>query len=308
MLSENSLNAFLMLAQTGSFQEAARKIDVSNASLTRYIAQAEAESGLILFTRTRNNSKLTRAGHAFLPIAQELKSNLEQYQKRVANLNDTGSGVLRIGCGPLTSRALILPVIQKVREKLPKLRFEVLVSAYARPLDLLQNGQFDIFVGDLTYTPDAEDVEIVVMNKQPVIFLAHVDHEIHDLGPLSLGQLFEYPFASPHLHKHWKATLIKALSADKNAAQKVEALPQIESDDYAFLTGLLDRPDFIVGGIRETFSEVISAKAAKEVVLTAPIFWNICASRKLQGGSEALELFWSTLIEFDAKNGSLPPP
>lgn len=300
MLTENILNAFLALAQTGSFQEAARKIGVSNASLSRYIAQAEADTGLTLFSRTRNNSKLTRAGQEFLPVAQDLKSDLERFQKRVSDLGETGGSVLRIGCGPLTSRTLILPTLQKVRQEMPNLRFEVLVSAYARPLDLLQSGQFDIFVGDLTYTPEADNVEIVVMEKRAVVFLAHAAHEIHSRGPQSLGEIFDYPFASPHLHKHWKATLTNALGGDATAAEKVDALPQIESDDYAFLAALLDKPDIIVGGMREAFAELLEANKIKEVSVKTPVFWNICASRKSGAGSAPLDLFWSKLLEMGA--------
>lgn len=302
MLNENALNAFLALAKTGSFQEAARMIGVSNASLSRYILQAETETGLSLFNRSRNNSKLTREGQEYLSVAQDLKSDLERYQRRVAILGDTNGGILRIGCGPLTTKTLILPVLRMVREEMPDLRFEVLVSAYARPLDLLQNDQFDIFVGDLTYTPEADDVEIVVVEKQPVVFVAHAAHEIHRRGPQSLGDVFEFPFASPHLHKHWKATLTKALGGDAGAAKKVAALPRIESDDYAFLTALLDRPDVIVGGMREAFTEMLASKKIKEVDVIAPPFWNICASRKTQGGTAALNLFWSKLVEFNAFN------
>ncbi|UWQ93052.1 LysR family transcriptional regulator [Rhodobacteraceae bacterium M382] len=299
MLNENALNAFLVLAQTGSFQEAARKIGVSNASLSRYIAQAEVETGLTLFHRTRNNSKLTRAGQEYLTVAQDLKSDLDRYQNRVAELGNTNGGVLRVGCGPLTTRTLILPTLLKVRKEMPNLRFEILVSAYARPLDLLQNGQFDIFVGDLTYTPEADDVDILVMEKQQVVFVAHPAHPIHGRGPQSLSDIFEFPFASPHLHKHWKATLTKALGGDVTAAQKVAALPQIESDDYAFLAALLDSPDIIVGGMPETFKELLALQTVKEIPVLSPLYWNICASRKSQGGSAALDLFWSRLADLN---------
>jgi DNA-binding transcriptional LysR family regulator len=300
MINENALTAFLTLARTGSFKEAAREIGVSNASLSRYIAQAEAEAGFTLFNRTRNNSKLTREGYEFLPVAQTLQTDLESYARRVADMQHAGGGILRIGCGPLTTRTLIMPVLLNLHKEMPELRFEVVVSAYQRPLDLLQSGQFDVFIGDLTYTPAADDIEIVVMDKQPIIFLAHTAHEIHAKGPQSLAELFEYPFASPHLHKHWKATLIEALGGSQQAEEKVKALPQIECDDYGFLSGLLAKPDFIVGGMRETFAETLGSKTVREIVVSPPIHWNICASRKAQDASAALDLFWSMLIKTNA--------
>ncbi|MBO9403042.1 LysR family transcriptional regulator [Shimia sp. R9_3] len=295
MIPENALTAFLALAEKGSFQGAARAMGVSNASLSRYINQAEQHVGTPLFHRSRNSSTLTRAGQEFLPIAEGLRQDLNRYATHVAKLRDRGPGVLHIGCGPLTTRTLIQPAIRAVRAVLPDLRFRVLVSAYGRPLDLLQAGQFDIFLGDLTYTPEADNVEIMVMQKRAIQFMAHRDHAIHDGGPRTLSEVFAYPFASPYLHKHWRSTLTKALGGDVQAEATVSALPQIESDDYHLLTGLLSEPEYIVGGVAESFSEIMPTGQAKPVSMAQEISWNICAARKVENTSLGLEAFWEAL-------------
>lgn len=303
-MNENALNAFLKLAETGSFQQAARDINVSNASLSRYIAQAEEHTGFELFHRNRNNSKLTREGQEFLPLAINLKADLERYARQVENLQDKGRSTLLIGCGPLATRELVLPVIKQVMREMPDLRFRILVSAYGRPLDLLQNGEFDIFIGDLTYTPSAEGVEIMVLEKRPIAFVAHALHDIHTKGTCSLKDIFGYPFASAHLHKHWRTTLVKALGGDAQAVEMVNVLPKVESDDYGCLTGLLSEPVFVVGGMRSSFNELLSTGAIKEISLRTPISWNICASRKESDRSAALNLFWAKLVELNANMAS----
>lgn len=299
-MNENALTAFLALAETGSFQNAARAMGVSNASLSRYVGQAEDHTGLVLFHRSRNSSTLTRAGQEFLPIAQALREDLNRYATRVTSLRETGPGTLLIGCGPLTTRTLILPVLQSVGHVMPSLRFRILVSAYARPLDLLQAGKFDVFVGDLTYTPEADDIDIMVVEKQQVQFAAHRDHEIHQRGPQNIAGIFEYPFASPHLHKHWKTTLVRSLGGGAEAVEKVKTQPNIECDDYNLLTGLLAQPDYIVGGMPETFAELFRANTAKPVAMKQNITWNICAARKSQNTSTAVELFWKELAMYRA--------
>ncbi|GAA6159651.1 hypothetical protein NBRC116589_18250 [Ruegeria sp. HU-ET01832] len=299
-MNENALTAFLVLAETGSFQNAARVMGVSNASLSRYVGQAEDHTGLILFHRSRNSSTLTRAGQEFLPIAKALREDLDRYATRVAGLRESGPGTLLIGCGPLTTRTLILPVLRVVRRAIPDLRFRILVSAYARPLDLLQAGEFDVFLGDLTYTPEAEDVEIMVMEKQTIQFVAHRDHEIHQRGPQTMAGIFDFPFASPHLHKHWKAALTKALGGGVEAVEKVNSQPHIECDDYNLLTGLLAEPDFVVGGMPDTFAELIRTKTVRPVSMKQNLTWNICAARKSQNTSAAVELFWNELASYRA--------
>lgn len=300
MLNENALTAFLSLARTGSFQQAAKEMGVSNASFSRYVAQAEAQAGFPLFHRRRNNSQLTRLGQEFLPLARKLRTDLDRYGSRVAAIREHGVETLLVGCGPLTTRTIIGPALQAVMETKPELRSKVLVSAYGRPLDLLQSGQFDVFVGDLTYTPPAEGVEIMVLEKRTVSFFAHPDHAIHDRAPCSITDIFGFPFASPHLHKHWKAKLIEALGDDQAAADLVSKQPQVESDDYTFLSGLLTEPRFIVGGMQDAFAELLDTKKAREVPTKAPLPWNICAARKHDNRSEALDALWTQLEAFGA--------
>lgn len=133
MLNENLLNAFLELAKTGSFQSAARSLGVSDASLSRYIRQAEEELGFPLFVRGRENNRLTPAGNDFLPIALELKQKFGQFLRRVENIRTMGGGLLKIGCGPLTTRTLIQPVLAEVFQAIPDLRIEINVMAVSMP-------------------------------------------------------------------------------------------------------------------------------------------------------------------------------
>ena len=295
MHTDNALTAVLLLAEVGSFQEVAQKMGVSNASLSRYIAQAEEQTGFALFHRSRNNSKLTRAGQEFLPVARRLKSDLERYDQRVQQLRETGRGTLKIGCGPLTSRTLIQPILQDIIQQIPNLQVHVTVSARSAPLDQLQNGMIDVFVGDLTFTANSDKVEILVLEKRAATFVAHVDHDIHNLETCTLHDVFEYPFGCPPLHKHWSSTLIKALGNNKHAVEKVNGLSQIVSDDYGLLTGFLSQPPFIVAGMQETFSEHLALGIVKEIKLRSPITWNICAARKTNETSAALDLFWEGL-------------
>lgn len=102
MLSEKSLSAFLLLAETSNFQQAAKRMGVSNASLSRYISLAEEQVGFTLFNRQRGNSTLTRKGQAFLPVATKLQSDLTACADLAARIRLETDQVVHVGCGPLT--------------------------------------------------------------------------------------------------------------------------------------------------------------------------------------------------------------
>ncbi|WP_294225784.1 LysR family transcriptional regulator [uncultured Shimia sp.] len=299
MLTETSLEAFFHLAETNSFQEAARRMGVSNASLSRYIQQAEEQAGVVLFHRSRNNCRLTRAGQEFLPLARKLEQDLGLFTRQLELLR-TGEGrQLRIGCGPLVPRALVQPVLREAMKASPMLRFQLDVSARISPLERLQNGEIDMFIGDLTHTPEADNVEIMMIAKRPVMFVARPGHPIHERGVVTLKEVFSYPFASPHLHKHWRATLIKALGGDAEAEEIVKALPQVESDDYHFLTQLAAQDGFIVGAVKDTFEEMLALGRLQAIETRAPITWNICAVRKTEDVTDAQEAFWQQLKAYE---------
>ena len=295
MLTEKTLSAVLYLAETGNFQEAAKRLGVSNASLSRYVSMAEEQVGFPLFHRKRGNSGLTREGQKFLLVAKNLQADLKRCADQIERIRLDTSQTVRIGCGPLTPRTLVRPAIQAALQQSQTLRFRVDVSARQAPIEMLESGEIDIYLGDLTHTPETENIELMMFEKREVVFAAHVSHPLHGEFPVTLNELFSYPFASPHLHKHWLAAITRALGGTDDAAEKVRALPQVESDDYAFLTSLLTGPEFVVGGMPETFAERIADGSVGLIETTPSITWNICAARKAGPGQLATETLWKQL-------------
>ncbi|SDX30670.1 transcriptional regulator, LysR family [Ruegeria halocynthiae] len=295
MLSEKPLSAFLHLAETSSFQQAAKRTGVSNASLSRYISLAEEQVGFVLFDRRRGNSTLTRKGRAYLPVAKKLYSDLIACADQTNRIRLETDQVVHVGCGPLTPRTLIQPALSAAQMAYPGLRARIDVSARQTPIEMLENGEIDIYVGDLTHTPETENIELMMFEKRAVMFAAHISHPLHKMDNPSLKDLFSHPFASPHLHKHWRAVIAQALGGTPEAAEKVATMPTIESDDYAFLTTLLTEDGFVVGGMPETFAEAV---ATGEVALIEPhprIQWNICAARRAGDTHSAAQVFWQKL-------------
>lgn len=68
----SDLEAFLAVADFGSFQRAAEQISVSQPALTRRIQKLEASLGVVLFERTTRSLKLTLAGKLLRARAQAM--------------------------------------------------------------------------------------------------------------------------------------------------------------------------------------------------------------------------------------------
>jgi DNA-binding transcriptional LysR family regulator len=297
MLNRNELAAFLSLVETGSFQHAARALGVSNASLSRYIRQAEEQAGFALFKRGRGDTSLTPAGKKMLPLALDLNQDISQFAKRLEDIRSDGHSTLKIGCGPLTTQTVVRPALSEVMRTFPDMRCEIIVKAAVEPMEALTKGEVDIFVGDLTHTPNSgeAEIEIQVLKRQPVIFVACKDHEIHDIGPCSLSDVFRFPFASPFLHKHWRTVLSKALGGTNQDIDRVNNMPQVLCDDYAMVAALLKGSDLVSGGMKETFFEPIALGLLREIKVQNSLLWNICAVRQTRKNTPVMDAFWNAV-------------
>lgn len=66
------LREFVVLAQTGSYYEAAERLYMTTSSLSRHIVKLEEDVGVPLFDRTTRKVNLNQFGRLLLPYAQEM--------------------------------------------------------------------------------------------------------------------------------------------------------------------------------------------------------------------------------------------
>ena len=83
MISDNRLQVFVALAESGSFTAAARRLGCSQPSVSQNIAQLEEATGQVLFERGKAVS-LTPAGTRFYHYAKRI---LSLYERLDAEMN-----------------------------------------------------------------------------------------------------------------------------------------------------------------------------------------------------------------------------
>lgn len=96
------IEAFLTVAKTGKYTEAADKLFISQSSLSKQMSQMEKELGVKLFKKTRNGVELTQAGLDFYSYAHKA---LPEYQRACSRLQMYREGAtypIRLGALPLT--------------------------------------------------------------------------------------------------------------------------------------------------------------------------------------------------------------
>lgn len=94
------LEAFLTVANTGKYTDAAEKLFVSQSSLSKQMAQMERELGVKLFKKTRNGVELTQAGFDFYSYVRKMLPEYHRAVDRLQMYREGGTYPLRIGSLP----------------------------------------------------------------------------------------------------------------------------------------------------------------------------------------------------------------
>lgn len=295
LIDTKIVTAVRALAQHGSFREAAQATGISAASFSRHINQAETYSGHTLFERRRNGAQPTLAGQEFLRLLDGLDLANGIFEQGIEQLKSAGALTLNIGCGPLTTRTLITPLIDRLLQEIPDLRVRISVSATKEPLEALRRGAVDVAICDLTHTPELSDLDIQVLQKRAVSFWARPQHPIHTQERVSLRDIFQQDIVAPYFHRHWRSAIAKVLGGDAAAWKTAEHLPKVECDDYGLLVDLACKRNLICGAMRDAVAQHAELGLLKEIRATEGFYWNICAARRKTVVNPAQEILWGLL-------------
>jgi DNA-binding transcriptional LysR family regulator len=95
-MDANLLQAFLAVADTGSFSLAADQLFLTQPAISKRIAALEEELACILFERLSRRVLLTEAGRALLPRARHIVHEMADCRQMIADLSGEVGGVLQL--------------------------------------------------------------------------------------------------------------------------------------------------------------------------------------------------------------------
>lgn len=142
------MQAFVTVADLGSFTRAAEQLDVSAVMVGKYVQQLEAHLGTALLQRNTRRQRLTEAGAAYLAGCRQVLEQVQDAEARVAGLQVQPRGLLRISAPSTWGSCVLAPALASLLEAQPLVNIELHLSN--RTVDLIEDG-FDaaIRVGPL---------------------------------------------------------------------------------------------------------------------------------------------------------------
>lgn len=122
------LRAFLETAETGSLSAAARRLGLTQPTLSRQVSALEEAMGLMLFERLGRGLALTEAGRELLPHARRMGEAAERLAFSVAALSSDLSGPVRISASYAYAAYRLPGLLGRIKQAAPRLCPEIIAS------------------------------------------------------------------------------------------------------------------------------------------------------------------------------------
>ncbi|WP_297834303.1 LysR family transcriptional regulator [Pseudomonas sp.] len=126
MESLSVINIFVLVADTRSFTEAAKSLDVSPSAVSKSIVRMEERLGVRLFHRSTRSITLTSEGALFLERCRKILEAVEAAEAELSQLTTAPRGRLRVSM-PLLGE-LMMPAIAGFMRRYPDIEMDIDMS------------------------------------------------------------------------------------------------------------------------------------------------------------------------------------
>lgn len=160
MISFTQFHYFLVVSEERSFTNAAKKLFVSQQSLSNHIQSIEKELGSKLFERTTPLT-LTYAGAVFQKYARKFILLNDDLFAEINDINNSQKGTFRFGI-PYNRGAIVLPqLVPTLKKEFPQVEFTIIEANYTELQNRLADGDLDIILEQLPFTnPHIDSIAI----------------------------------------------------------------------------------------------------------------------------------------------------
>jgi DNA-binding transcriptional LysR family regulator len=187
------LQAFLAIAQTGSFQQAAKQCGITQSTISRQIQALEAHLGVELFHRT-THAKLTLGGECLLPRVRKI---CQEWEFAIGELNNLVTGKqpeLCIAAIHSVCGSYLPPVLQKFCHDYPYVQLRVTSLGSDRSLKVLKDGLVDLaIVMHNRFLIAGKEMAVEVLYDEPIEVLVGVNHPLAKYEFIPWLELIRYP-------------------------------------------------------------------------------------------------------------------
>lgn len=164
----SSMEYFIALAEERSFTRAARRLMVTQQTLSAHIASIERELGVRLVNR-KVPLTLTYAGGVLLGYARRIETDRRAMEQEFADIAGDAQGLLSVGIASTRGRLLMPEAISEFRRRKPGVRVLIDEAENEDIVDSLREGRVDMAVA--TFPNNLPGIEVRLLRTEQIVLL-----------------------------------------------------------------------------------------------------------------------------------------
>ncbi len=165
------LQAFVSIAERGSFHAAAAHLNLSQTALSHRIRKLEEALAVPLLLRTTRQVALTPAGVALLPRARKLFEDLDATMDGVKARAHEAAEQVAIGCLPTIAMRCMPPVLAAFRQSYQTTRVRIFDNSATEIAERVQSGEAEF--GVTIVAANRWDLDVRPVVKEPFVLVCH---------------------------------------------------------------------------------------------------------------------------------------
>ncbi|TAK48979.1 MAG: LysR family transcriptional regulator [Xanthobacteraceae bacterium] len=185
------LQAFVSIADRGSFLKAAAYLNLSQTALSHRMRKLENDLGIKLLSRTTRQVALTPAGLELLPRLRRAMDELTEQCERIREQARRQQERVAIGCLPTLAVCHLPEVLRQFGELHPGVGVKVYDNSVTEIAHLVEAGMVEF---GLTITAtNVSDLEIKPLVKEAFVLLSPPGHRFARMKSIDWSQLAGEP-------------------------------------------------------------------------------------------------------------------
>lgn len=168
------LKIFTTVADAGGMSMAAKRLHISQPTVSQAISELEKYYGIKLFERLSQKIYLTKEGELMLSFSRHILDSFEKMEEAINQASEKTS--LRIGCSVSVGTCLINDILDEANQKMPECEISVMVANSSETEQAVLNNEVDLGIvegiiksKDLMITPVCKDELVVVCGKDDML-------------------------------------------------------------------------------------------------------------------------------------------
>lgn len=258
------LEVVVAICREGGFTGAARRLGVTQPTLSKIVAGLEAKLDIKLFDRAAGSAKPTAFGRLLATRAEAILQSVGAISDELSQWARGGPGRIRIGFGPATRSPVIQPLVRKLVSGYPNLRLEVKQGGGAALVRELAQGHHEVVFSSAEHAGSFGDLIRIKIFDDDAVVVASPQHPLADRDEIGPRDVVGFPHASYGPARHFRDWVSPLTPLERDNATAFVC------HDTDLIRDRLSDPRFLGIGARFMFSDDLASGQLVEL----PLDWN----------------------------------